>query len=329
MKRLSFIFIIILLCGLIHGCSVKPAEPLSHTEVIFDTVVTIQIYGTQDFSILDDCFALCRDYEQKLSRTIDSSEISQLNHAGGTAVTVSDDTLELIQKGLYYSEISGGNFDITVAPLSELWDFKNNSGDIPDAQALAEARSHVNYQNVIVDCDAGTVRLADPKAGIDLGGIAKGYIADKTKEFLLERGVEHALINLGGDVLAVGGKPDSTAYHIGIQKPFADSGETITAVSASSLSVVTSGIYERYFETNGNIYHHILNPRTGYPFENDLYGVTILSESSAKGDALSTICLSLGLEQGLSLINRTKDVEALFITQDYQLYYSDHFKQAD
>jgi len=326
MKKLSFICFMILLCGYISGCAAKSTEPLSHTEVLFDTVVTIQLYDTEDSGILDDCFALCRDYEQRFSRTIDSSEISRLNSAKGAPVSVSADTLELIQKGLYYGQLSNGNFDITIAPLSELWDFKNNSGEIPAAQAVEETRSHVDYQKVIVDADAGTVQLLDPQAGIDLGGIAKGYIADKIKEFLLEKDVKHALINLGGNVLAAGGKPDGSAFQIGIQKPFADSGEALTSVAASSLSVVTSGIYERYFEKDGEIYHHILAPQTGYPYENDLYGVTILSQSSADGDALSTICLSLGLGKGMELINSTEGIEALFITRDNKLHYSDNFE---
>lgn len=325
MKKLSFICLIVLLCTLTNGCSAKSSTPLSHTEVLFDTVVTIQLYGTDDSGILDDCFTLCQSFEQTFSSHIETSEISRINNAGGVPVTVSAETLKLIQKGLYYSELSNGIFDITIAPLSSLWDFQNNTGTIPDAEALAAASAHVSYQNVIIDTEASTVCLTDPEAGIDLGGIAKGYIADRLKEFLVEQKVEHALINLGGNVLAVGGKPGGSAYNIGIQEPFASSGQSITSVSVSSLSVVTSGIYERYFEKEGKLYHHILNPQTGFPYETDLYGVTILSDSSTDGDALSTICLSLGLDEGLELINNTEGVEALFITTDNALHYSDQY----
>lgn len=302
------------------GCTANQKEPISTTALLFDTVISIEIYGSNDTSILDDCIDLCEHYEDTLSRTIDTSEISQINNADGQPVTVSDETAELIQKGLDYSELSGGHFDITIAPLSELWDFKNNTGVVPDAESIASAQSHVNYKNVIVE--GNTVTLTDPDAAIDLGGIAKGFIADKLKAFLLSKGVERGIISLGGNVLTIGDKPDGTAYHIGIQKPFDKQNAAITTVDVKDQSVVSSGVYERYFEVDGKLYHHILNPFTGYPYENNLLSVTILSNASVDGDALSTTCFSLGLDDGMKLIQSMDDVEAIFITDDYEIHRS-------
>ena len=178
--------------------------------------------------------------------------------------------------------------------------------------------SHINYHSVKVD--GNTVTLTDPEAKIDLGGIAKGYIADKLKEYLKNQGVEHALINLGGNMLALGGRPDGSDFRIGIQEPFAADGTVLTNLSISDKSVVSSGNYERYFEKDGIIYHHILDPDTGYPVQNNLYQVTIISDSSVQGDALSTTCYALGLEAGMELIQNTDGVEAVFVTDDLEVH---------
>lgn len=164
--------------------------------------------------------------------------------------------------------------------------------------------------------------------GLDLGAIAKGYIADKIKEFLMEKGVKSAIINLGGNVLCIGGKPDKAPFNIGIQKPFADRKETIAVMELSDKSIVSSGIYERFFERDGNFYHHILNPKTGYPYDNSLVAVTIISDKSVDGDGLSTSCFALGLEEGMKLINSIENVHAVFITDDYKPHFSDGFEEA-
>ncbi|MDD3360980.1 MAG: FAD:protein FMN transferase [Hespellia sp.] len=302
---------------ILAGCSVANTEPISTTAILFDTVISIELYGTKDTAILDDCISMCQDYEDRFSRTIDTSEISQINNAHGAAVTVSDDTIELIQKGLDYGRLSNGYFDITIAPLSSLWDFKNNTGVVPDASAIEEAKSHVNYQNVIIN--GNTVTLTDPKAAIDLGGIAKGYIADQLKALIEAKDVEHGIISLGGNVLTIGSKIDGSAYHIGIQKPF-DESTAITSVDVKDKSVVSSGVYERYFKVDNKLYHHILNPFTGFPYDNNLLGVTIISDQSVDGDALSTTCFALGLDEGTKLIDSLDNIEAVFITDDYELH---------
>lgn len=319
-KFLFSFFLIITL--LLSGCSSSSEEPISATDICFDTIVSIKIWDTDDQKILDHCMQMCSDFENLFSRTLEGSEIYAVNHAQGQPVTVSDDTAELIRRGLEYSRLSKGKFDITIGTLSTLWDIKNNPGTIPDEQQIQEAISHVDYNKVSLD--GNTVTLEDPETILDLGGIAKGYIADQLKSYLTSQGIKHAVISLGGNILTIGGKPDGSKFTIGIQKPFAEQNETITTLEVQDQSVVSSGNYERYFEKDGIIYHHILDPKTGYPYQNDLLEVTIVSDLSTDGDALSTICYALGLKKGMELINNTENVEAIFVTSDYALHYSDH-----
>lgn len=310
---------------LLSGCSGLPRErSQTYTDTLFDTVISVQIFDSVDEDVLKGCEKLCKKYDSMFSNKIEDSEISRINSAGGNPVEVSKETIKLIKKGIYYSEMSDGAFDITIAPVSSLWDFKAETPSVPSPEAIAEAVSHVNYENIIIRDN--TVKLADPQAGIDLGAIAKGYIADRIKDYLEEEGVRHAMINLGGNVLAMDSKLDGSDYNIGIQKPFDETGEPITSVKISDKSVVTSGIYQRYFKTDGKIYHHILDPNTGYPCENNLYSVTILTDSSLTADALSTTCFLLGYDRGMKLINQLDNVDAVFITNDNQIHYSKNFQ---
>lgn len=311
---LSFLLVNILM---LTGCSFKTQEPISKTGIYFDTVIQIDIYDSNDTKLLDQCFEYCESFEQTISRTIETSEIYQINHAKGNPVEVSDVTLELLQKGIEYGDLTNGKFDITIAPLMELWDFKNNTENIPEHADIEEALSHVNYKNIVID--GNKVSLEDPSACIDLGGIAKGYMADCLKEYLIHEGIESALINLGGNILTIGAKPDGTPFNLGIQKPFDKQGSAITSVKVTDSSVVSSGVYERYFEVDDTLYHHIIDTATGYPCDNKLRGVTILSKESVDGDALSTSCFVLGLENGKKLIESLDGIEAIFITENYEL----------
>ena len=317
MKKTRKSLMLFLFPLLLSGCSLKTQEPISKTGIYFDTVIQIDIYDSNDTKLLNKCFEYCESFEQTISRTIETSEIYKINHSKGNPVEVSDVTLELLQKGIEYGDLTNGKFDITIAPLMELWDFKNNSGDVPSHDDILEALSHVNYKNIVID--GNKVSLSDPDAAIDLGGIAKGYMADYLKEYLISEGIENALINLGGNILTVGSKPDGTPYYLGIQKPFDKQGTTITSVKVTDSSVVSSGVYERYFEVDNTLYHHILDTTTGYPCDNNLLGVTILSEKSVDGDALSTSCFVLGLDAGHKLIKTLDGVEAIFITENYKL----------
>ena len=286
--------ILLLLCG----CNSGETEN-SETRFLLDTVCTVTADCGDD--IINGAFSLCEDLERTLSKNVKDSDVYRLNNTEGF-VSVSPDTLKTVERALYYSELSGGKFDITIAPVSALWDFKNQV--VPDRNEIAEALKNVDYHSV--EIKDGGISL-DGKQ-IDLGGIAKGYIADKATEYLKENGVKKALINFGGNICMIG------QYNIGIKKPFDDS--VITSIEIKDKCAVTSGIYERYIEKDGKTYHHILDPKTGYGVENELAAVTVIGEKALDCDALSTVCMLLGAEDGLEIINRTADTEAVFIDRD-------------
>ncbi|MDD6326037.1 MAG: FAD:protein FMN transferase [Lachnospiraceae bacterium] len=313
---------------LTNGCSLSSDKnaTASKTGFCLDTVVSLTLYGTKEEAPLEECFSLLETYESLLSRIKEGSDVWNINHSSGMPVTVSKETAQLIETALDYSARSDGAFDITIAPLLDLWNFKpeQHEGTVPDADQIQEALSHVDYKKV--QLDGATVTLLDPQASIDLGGIAKGYIADRLRDYLISEGYDSALINLGGNILTVGAKPDGSAFRVGIRKPFSESGEQLETVACKDRSVVTSGTYERYFEQDGKRYHHILSPSDGYPVENGLASVTILSPSSTDADALSTACFVLGPEKGLELIESLDGIEALFVTDELEEISSSGFQ---
>lgn len=310
--------------------SAAQSEPISKQAFKLNTIVTITLYDSQKESILEGALAICDKYEQIYSRTLETSELYKLNHGllekvkgKGNRYIVSEDMADILEKGLYYSKLTKGAFDITIEPLTSLWNFITSDPVIPESAALKQAVSLVGYENLLLK--GNTVTFKKDGMGIDLGAIAKGYIADRIKDYLLSQGVKSAMINLGGNVLCVGEKPMEEAFKIGIQKPFADRNETVAVMEIDDLSVVSSGVYERYFIKDGKLFHHILNPKTGYSYDNNLISVTIISKKSVDGDGLSTSCFALGLEDGLKLINSLEDTYAVFITEDYSLHYSEGF----
>lgn len=312
MKRTWRVLFLLLLAAVFTGCQVK--SDYSQSGIYFDTLISIHVYDTADKTVVNDCLILCEEYEKKLSKNIDNSDIYRINHAKGQWVQVSEETAALITQALNYSELSQGAFDITIASVSELWHVTDNDGIVPKAQEIDRALKLVDYHMVQVENDK--VRLSNPQAEIDLGGIAKGYIGDKLKEFLLKRGITSAKIDLGGNIVVIGSKKDGSAWNIGIQEPFAEAGQVIGSVKLQDKTMVTSGIYQRYFKLEDMIYHHIMDPVTGKPSDSDVSSVTIIGTSSTEADALSTCCLLMGSEQGVRLIEEMENVEAVFITRD-------------
>lgn len=318
---------------IITGCSLlQETEPVSKTAYALNTVITITVYELDSNLFLSKkevqehkeeltagAVSLCDELEEKFSKTIEGTEIWNLNHSDGKWIELSKDTFNLLKEALYYCELTDGKIDLTIAPVKDLWDFTGENG-LPEEKKLEAALTHVNYKALELDSTNLSARLTDSESSVDLGFIAKGYIADLLKEYLQENGVTSAVINLGGNVLTIGSKPDGSAFQIGIQKPFDEHGSYLTKVNTSDGSVVTSGIYERYFASNDNIYHHILDTATGYPVDNSLLSVTILSHSSTDGDGLSTTCLILGFEKAKNLIESLDDVEAVFVMKDYKIY---------
>lgn len=322
-------FFVISAAALFFFSKRKPdfSEPVSETGFYLNTVVTVTVYDTSDTALLRKSMEICRDYEKMLSRTIADSEISRFNRgelADAHGISrLSAQTAALVAKGLYYCELSGGAFDITIGPVSSLWDFTGDNPSVPDAGSIGQNLPLVGYGNLSLDGES--LHAAREGIQLDLGAIAKGYIADRIKDYLVSEGVKSATINLGGNVLCIGSRPDGQPFRVGIQKPFAEKNETSAIVEISDCSVVTSGIYERCFEKDGILYHHILDPSTGYPCDNSLASVTIVSPRSVDGDGLSTSCFLLGLTRGMELVESLEDVEALFITRDGSLHYSSGF----
>lgn len=335
LKKLNVLIMTAVLV-LLSGCSGSNGsapEPVMDDGYYLDTVCSISIYHMAEAdgnvkaaadmaeeaqAAIDEAFDLCKDLEAKISRTRKDSDISNINNAKGEWVHVSENTRELIQKGLEYSHMSHGAFDITVGGITEQWDFHAPEGEakIPDADTLAEAVKHIGFRGVATE--GNNVRLMDPETRLDLGGIAKGYIGDRMTELLESKGVVSAVINLGGNVICIGGKTNEEDFVIGVETPFSDRTEIIGKINARDKTLVTSGVYERRMEVDGKTYHHILDTKTGWPVDTDLDAVTLIADKgrSADIDALSTICLIMGADEGMKLIENMDGIEGVFVLSD-------------
>ncbi len=311
-KNALIIFITIFFAAKLSGCGQKAAAK-TEQRFLLDTIVAVTYYRDADRTAVLEALDLCQSYALVFSRTDPESELYRLNAAGTMAVSPA--LLEVLTMALEYCEASGGRYDVTLGAVSALYDF-GGKAHRPDDAALARALSHVGWETVRIE--GNTVTLGDPEAVLDLGSIAKGWIADRMKELLVSRGVEHAILSLGGNVLCLGGRPDGTAFQVGIREPEqnAQSGTLAATVAVREDSVVTSGVYERCFEENGILYHHLLDPATGLPLRSGLASVSVVGPCSARCDALSTLCFALGQEEGPAYIDALEGYEALFILED-------------
>ena len=296
-------------------CGCQPGQTaLSRTDYLLDTVVTLTLYGATEGD-LDAAFAEIRRLNDLLDAYSPFSDLGWLQAAAGERpVAVSKETMELLTfaKDLYGR--TGGYLDVTVGPLIDLWDIRNG-GHYPAEGELTRALGLLGMDDLVLDEAKGTAYLMRPGMRVDLGALAKGYIADKVKALLLDRGVESGVIDLGRNILLIGEKPGEAPFSIGIQSP-TDAGKLLRVLSLRDRSLVTSGTYERYFERDGVRYHHVLDPFTGFPADRGLLAVTVLSSSSLWGDGLSTACLLLGVEGGRALIDSLPETEALFVLTD-------------
>lgn len=326
--RLSALIAAIALLLSTASCASAARTPAVWSDLFFDTMISITLYDYPGSS--SEIFNLCKEectlYESLLSPAISTSDIWKIAHADSYPVQISRRTADIINYALDFCEMSDGLLDISAGALINLWDIKANSLSddpvIPSDEEISKALATADYTGISIQDgpaeDTALISLNDPDCVIDLGCIAKGYIADRIDELLRNEGVTSSIINLGGNVRVIGSKPDGSPFRIGIQYPFADRGEPIVTVSLTDETLVTSGIYERYFEKGGHIYHHILDPRTGYPSESKILSASVRAPSSADADALSTICLLSGTEKGLELIEKIPGAEVLFITDDYE-----------
>ena len=288
----------------------------------FDTVVNLTLWGAPE-GLINEVWEACTRYENLLSKTIPGSDVSRINQAAGQTVTVDPETWDILRRAKEINALTGGAFSITIAPVTALWSFTGvTTNTVPTDAARLQAVTRVDDQKIVLG-DKNTVTLP---AGmqIDLGGIAKGYIADKVAELIREKAYA-GIINLGGNVYTVGRKPDGSRFSVGITDPEA----TFTykgVIYTEGCTVVTSGTYERGFDFGGVRYHHILDPQTGWPAQSDLVSATFVMDSSMTADALATACIVIGSDKSLELAT-SQGLDAVFIKKDGTMLFTEGFKE--
>jgi len=299
------------------------ADELSRTDFVLGTVCTVRLIDGGNNATLNEAFSRLRNIEDHMSTNKDSSEISRVNAmAGKEPVKVSDDTFYVISKALDYARLTNGAFDPSVGPLVKLWNIGNGGEKVPPEKEILAAKSLVDWRQVALDANTKKVFLKKSGMRLDLGAIAKGYAADELEKILLDHKVKAAIIDLGGNIFVFGSKRDKSQWRVGIQNPESARGEYLGIVTGGQMTVVTSGVYERYFFENGKRYHHILSTQTGFPVDNGLVSVSIVSESSIDADALSTSLFILGIEKGMEFLKQFPDTYAVFIDKDHKVYLS-------
>ena len=299
------------------------APPLERTvNNLLGTTCTIRLYTGGSAAALDAAVARIAQIEDRMTVSRGGSEVIRINAAAGQhPVAVTSDVLEVIRQGLRYSGDGDGAYDITVEPLVKLWAIGFPGARVPAPEEIRRARSLIGWRDVVVDEKASTVFLRRPGMGLDLGSIAKGYAADEAARVLRASAVEAGLIDLGGNILTFGPKPDGSKWRIGIQNPLEARGTKLGIVEIPDGSVTTAGTYERFFEKDGKRYFHILDARTGYPAWNGLAAVSVVAPDSTSADGYDTLVFTLGLDQGRKFVQSTRGkIEAIFITDQRQVY---------
>ena len=322
-KNVLLMFIVIVSgFGFLAGCSNNSEIPVEKQGFYMGTVVTEKVYGQNAQKAADEGMKRIKNLQDKMTINAPGGEIAQLNASAGNNayVPLSFDSLNVLKSALKYAQLSQGAFDVTIGPLVQSWGSFKQNPHIPSQTEIEQIKKLFNYQDLEINEKENAARLKNPGQMVDLGGIAKGYAGDEVIKIFKAYGIESAFVNLGGNVLVLGEKPDGSSWNVGIQNPRAEDGSCIGVLEIKDKTVVTSGDYERYFEEGGVRYHHILDPKTGYPSKSGLASVTIVTEASIEADTLSTATFVLGLTKGLELVQSLEGVEAIFITEDRQIY---------
>lgn len=309
-KIIACILIMLLVCG----CS-QNGKSSSTQLFCMDTVMDIRIFGENSEDALQAVSDELYRIESLLDRKSDESDIYKLNNQKEAGI----ETIKLLKDLLEVSEKTDGAFDVTVAPVMDLWGFYDQNYRVPEPDKIKNALKSVGYRNV-VHKNSGVSLLNNAK--LDMGGAGKGYASDKAVEILKEYNIESAMLNLGGNVYAYGKRTDGKLWRVGIANPFNGNANEIITVDVEDKAVVTSGGYRRYFEENGREYHHIINPHTGYPAESDIKSVTVISESGTYADAYSTALFVMGSEKAVEFL-KTSDIDAIIVCNDKTIYYTD------
>ncbi|AEF84867.1 ApbE family protein [Treponema primitia ZAS-2] len=293
----------------------------SQSEFVLGTICTVNLYDQGSPEVYHQIFDRLREIENRMSANLEDSELDQINRmAGIRPVVVHPDLIDVIQRALYFAEKADGAFDPTVGPLVKLWSIGSDDERLPGEDEIAAALSLINWRDIVVDREQGTVFLERPLMRLDLGAIAKGYAADEAGRIIRAAGIKRALIDLGGNILALGEKKGGAPWRVGIQNPLDNRGAYFGIAEVRDKTLVTSGIYERFFEYDGKRYHHILSTQDGYPVDNGLLSITVISGNSIDADALSTSLFVLGYEQGKILAESLDDTEAIFVFTDMSVH---------
>ena len=297
----------------------------SYSAVLMGSPILLKLFS-HDEALASRVFRLIKQYEDLLTVNRARSQVMDINHAAGQhPVVVSRAVFELIRCAKAASLFQDSAFNLAIGPLVKRWKIGFQGDSVPPADEIAALLEITHPEDVILDEARSSVFLTRAGMEIDLGAIAKGYIADRVRDYLHKEGTERGLINLGGNVQTLG-SPEG-GWSVGLKKPF--TGEAlIGAMTVENRSVVTSGTYERYFEQNGRRYHHILDPRTGYPLDNELDSVTIISKDSIDGDIWTTLMYGMGVEKGCAVLRSRPDIEAIFVTKTKEVAISSmrHFR---
>ena len=314
MKRL--LCLLLALCMVLSLTACGGEQPESVQLFAMDTVMDLTAYGENAAAALTDASREINRLERLLSRTIDTSEISQIN-AGG-AVTVSEETASLLAQAQTYTAATDGAFDITIAPLVSLWGITTDSPQVPQQEQIDALLPLVGVDHVTAD---GTHITLDPGCAMDLGGIAKGYASDRLADIFARYGVDSALVSLGGNVYARGTKPGGAAWSVAVQHPEQEGYAAM--LSLTDAFAVTSGGYQRYFTgPDGTVYQHILDPKTGWPVQGDLLSVTIVADNGTMADAYSTALYVMGREAAQDFWRQNGGFDMVLITKDGQVLYT-------
>lgn len=333
-KRIITILLPILsLTLLVAGCQKERdlvKTPYEKTGYYLGTVCTLKIYDKGKKAALDDAFKRIEKSENQATLTKSGSELDAINeNAGIKPVKVSDDMWPLMEKAMHYSIESEGAFDMAIGAITDLWKIGLPGARVPAQSEIDLALPLVDYHDVVLNKEDKTVFLKKKGMRLDFGGIAKGYIADQVRTVFKEHGVTTAIIDLGGNIIVMGKSPAAKdkPWTIGVQDPNEARGVSVGTIQGQDVSVVTAGIYEHYLKVDGHTYIYLLNHKTGYPYENNLASVTIVSPKSVDGDALSNAVFNKGIVDGMKLINQKPDnIQAIMITKDKKIYLSDGLK---
>ena len=314
-RSLSFLLLPLLFLAA-SGCA--GTETYSYKQIMMGTIVEIKVVsgkgGVDD--IVRDVFAVMKGLEEKLSIFDGSSAINSINeHAQDGYVKVDKDIFDLIKYCRTLSVDTRGAFDITAAPLVDLWGFGRTGraeGRVPGAEEIAVILSSIGQENILLDENSYSIKFQNKATRLDLGAIAPGYIVDRAISELKKRGIDNALVDAGGEVYCLGKGPKRGGWRVGVRHP-RENGKVIYLLSLQNKAVATSGDYEKYFILDGQRYFHIIDPKTGYPAKGKPMSVTVVAENCATADAYSTALLVLGEDEGSDVIKDKKDIDAVFI----------------